>query len=468
MIARAATAQDDIVGDGTTSNVLFIGELLSQAERFLTDGIHPRVIAEGIEMAKNRTLEFLNTCKIPFDCSREGLLRQAELSLLTKLHPKLAKILVEPITDAVLTIKREEKPIDLHMVEIMFMRHKMATDSRLVRGLVLDHGGRHPDMPSEMKNVYILTCNVSLEYEKTEVNSGFFFKDAHDREALARSERAFTDDKVMKIIDFKRKMCEGKDKTFVVINQKGIDPTSLDMLAKEGIVGLRRAKKRNMERLILACGGHAVHSVEELQEEDLGYAEEYKEVTLGDDKFTFIEGVENPFSCTILIKGPNDHTIAQLKDAIRDGLRAVKNSIDDKALIPGAGAFELAAYNHLIEYIKEVEGKPKYGVEAFAKSLLIIPGTLASNSGLDSLDCILGAIQANQKALKEQGEGEKQYFGIDLDTGDPKPVVLEKIFDNYCCKRQFLHLAPVLAQQLLLVDEIVRAGRQMKSNAPGP
>ena len=42
---------------------------------------------------------------------------------------------------------------------------------------------------------------------------------------------------------------------FVVINQKGIDPMSLDLLAKEGILGLRRAKRRNMERLQLACGG---------------------------------------------------------------------------------------------------------------------------------------------------------------------------------------------------------------------
>jgi len=31
MIGRAATAQDDIVGDGTTSNVLFIGEMMKQA-----------------------------------------------------------------------------------------------------------------------------------------------------------------------------------------------------------------------------------------------------------------------------------------------------------------------------------------------------------------------------------------------------------------------------------------------------
>ena len=48
MIARAATAQDDIVGDGTTSNVLFIGELMKQAERHISEGVHPRVITEGI------------------------------------------------------------------------------------------------------------------------------------------------------------------------------------------------------------------------------------------------------------------------------------------------------------------------------------------------------------------------------------------------------------------------------------
>ena len=56
-------------------------------------------------------------------------------------------------------------------------------------------------------------------------------------------------------------MCDGTEKGFVVINQKGIDPISLDMLAKEGIIGLRRAKKRNMERLVLCCGGFGVNAV---------------------------------------------------------------------------------------------------------------------------------------------------------------------------------------------------------------
>ena len=54
MIARIATAQDDITGDGTTSAVLIVGELMKQAERHLSDGVHPRLLTEGIELAKTR------------------------------------------------------------------------------------------------------------------------------------------------------------------------------------------------------------------------------------------------------------------------------------------------------------------------------------------------------------------------------------------------------------------------------
>ena len=57
------------------------------------------------------------------------------------------------------------------------------------------------------------------------------------------------------------KVCDTPDKSFVLINQKGTDTISLDMLAKEGIMALRRAKKRNMERLQLSCGGVAINSV---------------------------------------------------------------------------------------------------------------------------------------------------------------------------------------------------------------
>jgi hypothetical protein len=48
--------------------------------------------------------------------------------------------------------------------------------------------------------------------------------------------------------------------------------------------------------------------------------------------------------------------VAQIKDAVRDGLRAVKNVIDDKAVVLGAGAFEVAAAQHLRESVKKQVG----------------------------------------------------------------------------------------------------------------
>ena len=49
----------------------------------------------------------------------------------------------------------------------------------------------------------------------------------------------------------------------------------------------------------------------------------------GESKYTYVEKCQNAKSVTILIKGPNKHTITQIKDAVRDGLRAVKNAIED-------------------------------------------------------------------------------------------------------------------------------------------
>ncbi len=131
----------------------------------------------------------------------------------------MADQLTEICVDAMLSI--DQKALDLHMVEIMEMQHRTESDTSLVRGLVLDHGGRHPEMPKRLNNCYILTCNVSLEYEKTEVNSGFFYKTAAEREKFLEAERKFIDDRVQKIIDFKRKVCADGKKSFVIINQKG-------------------------------------------------------------------------------------------------------------------------------------------------------------------------------------------------------------------------------------------------------
>jgi T-complex protein 1 subunit zeta len=467
MIARTAVAQDDQVGDGTTSVVLLVGELLKQADRYISEGVHPTVIAEGFDIAKKQSLEFLDSFKQPSKIDRATLINVANTSLATKVNSALAKQLAADVVDAVLTIRppppqkdakdQWQSPIDLHMIEIMKMQHRTASETQLVRGLVLDHGARHPDMPKRVENAFVLTLNVSLEYEKTEVNSSFFYSSAEQREKLVEAERAHIDAKVKKIVDLKNLVCDQaldskeKKKNFVVFNQKGIDPLSLDILAKNGIFALRRAKRRNMERLQLICGGSAQNSLDDLSPDVLGWAGLVYEHTLGEEKYTFVEDVKSPRSVTLLIKGPNAHTIQQIQDALRDGTRAIKNAIEDAALIPGAGAFEVACAAHLSGPVKtSAKGRSKMGVQAFADALLIIPKTLAQNGGFDVQDVLVNL-------QDEQADGN--IAGLDLQSGEPMDPTVEGIWDNYRVKRQMLHSCSVIAVNLLSTDEILRAGR---------
>merc|ERR550514_1981695 len=175
-----------------------------------------------------------------------------------------------------------------------------------------------------------------------------------------------------------------------------------------------------MERLTLACGGSPINSVEDLDESILGFTGKVYEHTLGDDKYTFVEDVKNPRSVTILMKGPNPHTIAQIKDAVKDGTRCIKNALDDGGVVPGAGAFEIAAAESLRKFELKVSGKEKLGVRAFADALLIIPKTLAKNSGLDILDTILTAQEEHLKTGKA--------VGIDVETGEPSLPAEEGIW----------------------------------------
>ena len=190
MIARIATAQDDTTGDGTTSAVLIVGEIMKQAERHLSDGVHPRLLCEGIEAAKGAVLQFLDSVRVAKDCTDRPLLLQiAQASLRTKMHVELADKFTEMVVDAVLCVRKPDAPIDLHMVEIMHMQHKSGMESRLVKGLVMDHGGRHPGMPKKLSKVRILTMNIDLEYQKSEVNSGFYYNSAEQREKMVAAER---------------------------------------------------------------------------------------------------------------------------------------------------------------------------------------------------------------------------------------------------------------------------------------
>jgi len=212
LIARTASSQDSNTGDGTSSIVILIGEVLYQAQRYLTEGMHPSGLIEGLELAREESNKFLDNLKEKYQkeikLTKEVLINVAKTSLKTKIHHELADKLAPMIVDGLDIIKIDGKKLDLFMVEIMEMEHRTDTDTTFIKGLVLDHGARHPDMKKKLKNCYVLTCNVSLEYEKTEINSVFNVKDSKKRQELIEAERKTVDDKVRKIIELKKRIVQ--------------------------------------------------------------------------------------------------------------------------------------------------------------------------------------------------------------------------------------------------------------------
>ncbi len=72
--------------------------------------------------------------------------------------------------------------------------------------------------------------------------------------------------------------------------------------------------------------------------------------------------------------------------------------------------------------------------------------------------------------MKDEYHKNKVAVGLNLQALGTISPMKEQVYDNYCTKKQWLNIAPTLAQQLLLVDEIMRAGKGMGGggNRMGP
>ena len=98
------------------------------------------------------------------------------------------------------------------------------------------------------------------------------------------------------------------------------------------------------------------------------------------------------------MKGPNKHTLSQMKDAVRDGLRAVKNALEDKCVVPGAGSYEVAVNMAIKKGLEKFKGKARLGMQAYAEGMLVIPIVLSQNAGYDSQDTIVTLLQEAEES----------------------------------------------------------------------
>jgi thermosome len=447
MMVEIAKTQDAEVGDGTTTAVVLAGELLKQAEGLLDQEIHPTVIAAGYRAAAEKSMDILKAVGIKVSVNDEALLRKVALTAMTGKGSGTAR---EELTglavQAVKAVVDEDGHVDIDNITVEKKVGGGISDSQIVHGMVIDKERLHPSMPKKVANARIALLNAAIEIEKTEVDAKIEITSPDQLQAFLDQEEVMLKDMVKRITD------TGANVAFC---QKGIDDLAQHFLAKANIYTVRRVKKSDMEKLARATGGRVVTSIHDLTANDLGKAGLVEERKIAGDEMTFVEQCENPKSVSIILRGGTEHVVDELDRAMNDALRVVGVVVEDKMLVPGAGAPEIELAARLREYAATVGGREQLAIEAFADAMEIIPKTLAENAGMDQIDSLV--------ALRSEHEKGAKFAGLNVDTGKPEDMLQAGVVEPLRVKTQAISSAAEAAVMILRIDDVIAS----KSGGPG-
>jgi len=454
MIVEIAKTQDDEVGDGTTTAVVFAGEFLKNAEHLLEQKIHPTIVANGYRLAATKSIEFLNQISENISLENEDLLKHIAMTGMTGKSADASKeSLAIMLVDAVKGIAENVNGKFVIHTENIKIEKKVGSgveDTELIKGIVLDKERVHPSMPESVKEAKIALIDCPIEIKDTETDAKIQITDPSQMQAFIDQEEKMIRDKVDLIIN---------SRATVVFCQKGVDDIAQYLLAKQNIYVCRRVSRSDLEKLSKATGAHIVSNLKELSESNLGFAGVVEENKVGDEQMTFVKECKNPKSVTILVRGGTEHVADEVKRAIDDALGALTAAITTGKAVAGAGAVEISLSKELMKYADSLKGKEQLAVQAFAHSVEVIPRTLAESAGLDPIDKI-----AEMKAAHDNG---MKWAGINVFTGQVLDSWNEKVIEPLKVKTQAIQSASEVARMILRIDDVIAGGSRPRGPPPG-
>jgi thermosome len=454
MMVEVAKTQDDEVGDGTTTAVVLAGELLKRAQDLLDDNVHPTIIVAGFKKAADRAVQVIDSLADPIKLDDKVALKKVAM---TSMHSKglggarehFADIAIEAVQQ-VMEKRGDSMYADIDNIQLIKKEGKSMVDTELIRGIIVDKEVVHPGMPKQVKNARIALLDAALEIEKTEISAEIRINDPTQMKAFLDEETQMMKEMVDKI------KASGAN---VVMCQKGIDDTTQHYLAKEGILGVRRIKKSDMEKLARASGGRIVTNLDDLKASDLGKAGHVEERKIGDDKMVFIEDCKDPKSVSILIRAGLERLVDEAERALNDALSVVADVVHKPKVVTGAGAIEAELAKKLKDYAIKVGGREQLAIEAFAESLEMIPKTLADNAGINRIDIMVALRSAHEKK-------EGLSMGVDVFDGKIKDMRKQGVLEPARVKEQAIKSAAEAASMILRVDDVIAAAKPPPTPPP--
>jgi thermosome len=457
MLVEVAKAQDNEVGDGTTTAVVLAGELLSKAEALLDKNVHPTVIIEGFKKASEKAQDVLDKIAIPVTIDNDKTLRIVAITSLSSKGINIAdEHFAKIIVDAVKQVAEEvdgKLVADIDLIKIVKKHGKSLDETELVKGMVIDKEIASSQMPKYVENAKIALLNEKLEIEKTEFDAKINIESPEQMQLFLDEEERMLKEMADAV---------AKSGANVVFCEKGIDDMALHFLGKKGIMAVKSVSSSDMEKLAKATGGQILANVKDLNADALGKAKKVEEVKIGEDKLLYVRDAKNPKAVTIVVRGASSHVIDEAERSLHDGLCVVRNAVEDGKIVAGGGAPEEEIAKALRSYAVKVGGREQLAVEAFAEAVEVIPLTLAENAGLDPID-VMVALRAKHE------EKEAVYFGIEVTTGKIKNMRDLTVLEPLRVKLQVVKSATEAANMILKIDDLiaVKGGGKAPPMPPG-
>jgi chaperonin GroEL (HSP60 family) len=292
-------------------------------------------------------------------------------------------------------------------------------------------------MPKQIEDAKIALIKYPIEIKDLETDAKISLTDPSQMQAFLENEEQMLKEMVDKIIE------SGAN---VLFCQKGIDDLAQHYLTKNGIYAIKRVKKSDMNRIEKATGANLVTNIDDLRPEDLGEAGLVYEKKIFDEVLTFIEDSKDPKAVSIILRGSTKHVAEEIERAVEDAIGVVASVVEDKKVVAGGGAPEIAISKGLKEYADSISGREQLAIVAFAEALEVVPRTLAENAGLDSIDALVDLRAAHEKSL---------YMGLDVFQGDVVDMYQAGVIEPMRVKKQAIQSAAEASEMILRIDDMI-------------
>ncbi|NPV80419.1 MAG: chaperonin [Firmicutes bacterium] len=439
MLINVAEAQQDEVGDGTTTASILAGALISNGVEQISRGVPVARVIEGIRQGVDSAIEMIKRSSRQVRGLDDHVLRQVALTSARG---------CQDLADLALQAARlvgEEKLRDpaFRLRDIIMAQEGAASEAFL--GVVIDKGRMNKAMPRSKKDVWILILDDAMEPEPIE--SEALSTEAGFRRYLQLQE-SFKEN-LQKIIDLD---------IGLVVTCRGISEVAEEALVDAGIMAIERVSSREMRALAEHTGARPIkrrslsRSKEEIRSY-LGHAESVSE----DERFSYIKilgGAGQPMA-TILVGAATDEVVGERERIAQDAASSVQAALIH-GIVPGGGSIEIAAARALQKLRHTVCGMVGYGLDCVIDALKRPLSQIVTNAGFNALEKVEQAVSSQERLGKDS-------IGVDCDTGEIVDMAELGIFDPTLVKCYALKAAGEVAEAILRIDKIIRKREEQQS-----